>query len=130
MTKRIDLPASPAPRRGRFAAGWVGGWAAYAFASASIVSSQSSVRFSDAAIETLARLLPFALATIVVWRVSGRPWRSRTAFVATEVLLGIAVVAVAKACELTLLWFRTSPAIWHFVLDKAGMYQIVPAPLE
>jgi sensor histidine kinase YesM len=130
MTERIDLTASPTPGRGRFAAAWVGGWAAYALVSASIVSSQSSVRFADAATETLARLLPLALATIVVWRVSGRPWRSRTAFVMAEVLLGVVVVAVAEACELTLLWFRTSPAIWHFILDKSWMYQIVSGSLE
>lgn len=130
MTTRIDLTGSPAPRQGRLAAGWIGGWAAYALASASIVSSQSSVRFSDAATETLARLLPFALATFAVWRVSGRPWRSRTSFLVSEVLLGIVVVTVAEASELTLLWYRTSPAIWHYILDKSWMYQIVSATLE
>ncbi len=130
MTNRIDLTAVSAPRRGRFVAGWGAGWTAYALVSASIVSSQSSVRFTDATSETLARLLPLALATLAVWHVSGHPWRSRTAFLAAEVLLGVTVIAVAKASELALLWFRTTPAIWHFILDKSWMYQIVSTTLE
>jgi sensor histidine kinase YesM len=128
MTERIDLTAAP-PRK-RWVAAWVGGWAAYIVLDALIVTAQSNVRFAHSLTEAVAGHLPFAFASILVWQVSARRWKSRAAFIVTQIVLGVAVVAIAKTIEFLYIWAAVPPAVWHMIFDKSWMYQLVTAALE
>lgn len=128
MTNRIDLTANP--RRGRRAAAWVAGWAAYVLLNALMVSSQSSVPFPHALTEALARIVPLALASIALWFLCARPWRSRIAFIAVQLGMAIVIIGIAKGSELALLRWTTNSAVFHSVVDRTWMYQLFSAALE
>jgi sensor histidine kinase YesM len=120
MTNRIDLTARPG--RGRAMAAWTAGWTAYVLLDASIMNAQSNVTFGHALIETIVGHLPFFIAVPLIWRIGAR--------VVPQLLLGIAVIAIAKGLDFGLIWITTTPAIFHFVLVKTLLYQLITAALE
>jgi signal transduction histidine kinase len=127
--RRIDLTAGP--RRGRFIAVWVGGWAVYILLKALIIAVQSRVPLGRSLAYALSDHLPLALISIALFHVTKHRSSLRgAALVATHIALAVVAIGVAKAGYFLILFASAPPAIVKEVIDESWMYQVLTTTLE